>query len=121
MSHLDLAKFNILQRKIHFYLELINMVLTLFILLYVSQLKTKQKTTTTTKQTSNTLRMYMLVYYQFNTCSALYHHLLSQSLIIIRKICKAPTLRLKALNKRSITRTMCIEMEMFSAVKKIYT
>ena len=53
------------------------MVLTVFILLYVSQLKTKQKTTTTTKQTSNTLRMYMLVYYQFNTCSALYHHLLS--------------------------------------------
>ena len=52
-----------------------NMVLTLFILLYVSLWKTSSPT----KQTSNTLRMHMLVYYQFNTCSALYHHLLSQS------------------------------------------
>ena len=28
--------------------------------------------------------MYMLVYYQFNTCSALYHYLLSQSQISLR-------------------------------------
>ena len=50
-----------------------NMVLTLFILLYIYI-----KCMHSTKQTSNTLRMYMLVYYQFNTCSALYHYLLSQ-------------------------------------------
>ena len=31
------------------------------------------------------------------------------------EICKAPTLRLKALNKRSITHIMYIEMEMLSA------
>ena len=30
-------------------------------------------------------------------------------------ICKAPTLRLKALNKHSITHIMYIEMEMLSA------
>ena len=34
--------------------------------------------------------------------------------------CKAPTLRLKALNKRSITHIMYIEMEMLSAIK-MYT
>ena len=32
-------------------------------------------------------------------------------------ICRAPTLRLKALNKHSITHTMYIEMEMLSAIK----
>ena len=33
------------------------------------------------------------------------------------EICKAPTLRLKALNKRSITYTMYIEMEMLSVIE----
>ena len=33
------------------------------------------------------------------------------------EICKAPTLRLKALNKHSITHKMYIEMEMLSAIK----
>ena len=33
------------------------------------------------------------------------------------EICKAPTLRLKALNKNSITHIMYIEMEMLSAIK----
>ena len=33
------------------------------------------------------------------------------SCIIIMEICKAPTLRLKALNKRSITHIMDLEME----------
>ena len=32
------------------------------------------------------------------------------------EICKAPTLRLKALNKHSITHIMYIEMEMLSAI-----
>ena len=32
-------------------------------------------------------------------------------------ICKAPTLRLKALNKHSITHIMYIETEMLSALK----
>ena len=38
-------------------------------------------------------------------------------IIIITEICKAPTLRLKALNKHSITHIMYIEMEMLSAIK----
>ena len=33
------------------------------------------------------------------------------------KICKAPSLRLNALNKHSITHIMYIEMEMLSAIK----
>ena len=33
------------------------------------------------------------------------------------EICKAPTLRLKALNKHSITHMMYIEMEMLLAIK----
>ena len=33
------------------------------------------------------------------------------------EICKAPTLRLKALNKHSITHLMYIEMEVLSAIK----
>ena len=33
------------------------------------------------------------------------------------EICKAPTLRLIALNKHSITHVMYIEMEMLSAIK----
>ena len=33
------------------------------------------------------------------------------------EICKAPTLRLKALNKHSITHIMYIEMGMLSAIK----
>ena len=33
------------------------------------------------------------------------------------EICKVPTLRLKALDKHSITHIMYIEMEMLSAVK----
>ena len=37
--------------------------------------------------------------------------------IIIIEICKAPTLRLKALNKHSITHMIYIEMEMLSAIK----
>ena len=41
-------------------------------------------------------------------------------IIILIEICKAPTLRLKALNKRSITHIMYIEMEMLSAIK-MYT
>ena len=41
-------------------------------------------------------------------------------IIIIMDICKAPTLQLKALNKRSITHIMYIEMEMLSAIKKMY-
>ena len=36
-------------------------------------------------------------------------------LILITEICEAPTLRLKALNKHSITQMMYIEMEMLSA------
>ena len=39
-------------------------------------------------------------------------------IIIIMEICKAPTLRLKALNKHSMTRVMYIEMEMVSAVRE---
>ena len=39
------------------------------------------------------------------------------AIIIIMEICKAPTLRLKALNKHSITHTMYIEMELLSAIK----
>ena len=39
------------------------------------------------------------------------------SIIIIMEICKAPTLRLKALNEHSITHIMYIEMEMLSAIK----
>ena len=38
-------------------------------------------------------------------------------LITLMEICKAPTLRLKALKKHSITHIMYIEMEMLSAVK----
>ena len=38
-------------------------------------------------------------------------------IIIIMEICKARTLRLKALNKPSITHIMYIEMEMLSAIK----
>ena len=38
-------------------------------------------------------------------------------IIIIMEICKACTLRLKALNKPSITHIMYIEMEMLSAIK----
>ena len=38
-------------------------------------------------------------------------------IIIIMEICKAPTLRLKALNKYGITYIMYIEMEMLSAIK----
>ena len=37
--------------------------------------------------------------------------------IIIMEICKAPTLRLKALSKYSIIHIMYIEMEMLSAIK----
>ena len=37
--------------------------------------------------------------------------------MMIMEICKAPTLRLKALNKHSITHTMYVEMEMLSAIK----
>ena len=40
--------------------------------------------------------------------------------IIIMEMFKAPTLRLKALNKRSITHIMYIEMEMLLAIKKMY-
>ena len=38
--------------------------------------------------------------------------------IIIIEICKASILRLKALNKHSITHVMYIEMEMLSAISK---
>ena len=38
-------------------------------------------------------------------------------IIIIVEIYKAPTLRLKALNKQSITHMVYIEMEMLSAIK----
>ena len=48
--------------------------------------------------TSRTLRMFVII-------------------IIIMEICKAPTLRLKALNKHSITHIMNIEMEMLSVIK----
>ena len=34
---------------------------------------------------------------------------------------KAPSLRLKALNKHSITHIMYIEMEMLPAIKKMYS
>ena len=33
------------------------------------------------------------------------------------EICKVPTLRLKALNKHSVTHIMYIEIEMLSAIK----
>ena len=36
---------------------------------------------------------------------------------IILEICKGPTLRLKALNKHTITHTMCVGVEMLSAIK----
>ena len=36
------------------------------------------------------------------------------------EICKAPTLRLKVLNKHSITHIMYIEIEILSAIKNIY-
>ena len=36
---------------------------------------------------------------------------------MIMEICKAPTLRLKALNKYSITHIMYIEMEVLSAIE----
>ena len=38
-------------------------------------------------------------------------------IIIKMEICKAPTLRLKELNKHSITHIMYIEMEMSSGIK----
>ena len=38
-------------------------------------------------------------------------------IITIMEICKEPTLRLKALNKHSITHIMYIDMEMLSAIK----
>ena len=38
-------------------------------------------------------------------------------LIIIMEICKAPTLRLKALDKHSIAHIMYVKMEMLSAIK----
>ena len=38
-------------------------------------------------------------------------------IIIIMEICKAPTQRLKALNKHNITHIMYIEMENLSAIK----
>ena len=37
--------------------------------------------------------------------------------MIIMEICKAPTLRLKALNKHGVTHITYIEMEMLSAIK----
>ena len=37
-------------------------------------------------------------------------------MMMIMEICKAPTLRLKALNKHSVTHVMYIEMEMLSAI-----
>ena len=37
--------------------------------------------------------------------------------LIIMELCKAPILRLKALNKHSITHIMHIEMEMLLAIK----
>ena len=40
-------------------------------------------------------------------------------IIIITEICKAPTLRLKAPNKHSITHIMYTEMEMLSVTKMI--
>ena len=43
---------------------------------------------------------------------------LNNTNIIIMEISKAPTLRLKALNKHSITHIMYVEMEMLSAIKK---
>ena len=42
---------------------------------------------------------------------------LGSMVIIIMDICKAPALRLKALNKHSIAHIMYIEMEMLSATK----
>ena len=38
-------------------------------------------------------------------------------IIIITEICKAPTLRLKTMNKHNMTHIMYIEMEMLSAIK----
>ena len=38
-------------------------------------------------------------------------------IIIIMEICKAPTLRLKVLNKHSIIHIMYVEMDMLSAIK----
>ena len=67
MSHLDHAEFRrFCEEKFIF---TFNMVLTLLILLYVSLSKTNNPT----KQTSNTLKIYMLVYHQFNTCSVSKH------------------------------------------------
>ena len=45
---------------------------------------------------------------------------LLQVIIIIMDICKAPTLRLKALNKHSITHIMYIEMETVIVTKIIF-
>ena len=41
----------------------------------------------------------------------------NNKIIIIMEICKAPTLRLKTLNKHSIAHMKYIEMEMLSAMK----
>ena len=41
-------------------------------------------------------------------------------IIIIMEICKAHSLRLKALNKHSITHIMYIEVEMLSVIHKKY-
>ena len=42
----------------------------------------------------------------------------SVSIITIMEICKAPTLRLKALNKHSVIHKMYIEMEMYIQEEK---
>ena len=52
-----------------------------------------------------------------STPSLLQLQLKSIIILIIMEICKAPTLRLKALNKPSITHIMYIEMEMLSVIK----
>ena len=57
MSHLDIAEIKRFCKEK--FIFTFNIVLTLFILLYVSL----QKINNRSKQTSNTLRMYMIVYY----------------------------------------------------------
>ena len=44
------------------------------------------------------------------------HHVLEIIIIIIMEICKAPILRLKALNKHNITHITYIEMENVTAI-----
>ena len=65
--------------------------------------------------TVNELNYFLPVVFGDFCFLSLYGRMLN--VIIIMEICKASTLRLKALNKYSITHIMYIEIEMLSAIK----